>query len=138
MKQSIGVIAGVLLVGSVWAQSAPMSQSFKPPVASEVPASDASAATQSASASGLSDAEKIARIENVGAEPTCEDAVYDKPQVHGSIRTTVVAGSHVSGSYNEGTVNVVKHYGGCDAPHGGVTVFVTAHVGKGDFHRDRR
>ncbi|MEI7036356.1 hypothetical protein [Fulvimonas yonginensis] len=62
----------------------------------------------------------------------CDDANYNQPQVHGSVGTGVVAGSHVGGSYQRGTVNLSKAFGSCQHPSGGISVSIGA--GTGHFH----
>lgn len=64
--------------------------------------------------------------------PGCNDAAYGKPQVNGSIGMGVVAGDHVSGNYQTGSVNVTKALGSCDHPTGGVSVSIN--VGQGNFN----
>ena len=145
MKQLIGVIAGALLAGSAWAQSAP------PPLDLKVPpsiptVSGANAAKPPASAPGMYYGDTSSRVSgsavassgDADAAPACDDATYNKAQVHGSVSTTVVGGNHVSGTYNAGSVNLTQHYGSCEDPHGGVTLTIGASVGQGNFHRGRR
>ncbi|MGH8041486.1 MAG: hypothetical protein ACREPN_05515 [Rudaea sp.] len=64
--------------------------------------------------------------------PGCNDATYGKPQVHGSIGMGVVAGNHISGNYQTGSVNVTKALGSCDHPTGSVSL--TINVGQGNFN----
>ena len=66
------------------------------------------------------------------AIPDCDDATFNQAQVHGSVSTGVMAGSHVSGNYQSGTVNLSKAFGSCDHPTGGVSVSIGA--GEGHFH----
>lgn len=78
------------------------------------------------------------RMENVEAAddtPRCDDATYNKPQVHGSLTTGVVSASHGgSGSYQGGTVSLSQAFGSCDHPTGGVSISVggtQGHFGRG-------
>lgn len=74
-----------------------------------------------------------------GAPPACDDKTYGEPQVHGSIGMGIVAGSHLSGNYQSGTVQVTKALGTCDDPTGFVGLSIS--VGQGNFnhrHRGRR
>ena len=67
--------------------------------------------------------------------PRCDDATYNKPQVHGSVTTGVVSASHGgSGSYQAGTVSLSQAFGSCEHPTGGVSISVgggTSHFGGG-------
>ncbi|SEP06717.1 hypothetical protein SAMN02800692_3514 [Luteibacter sp. UNC138MFCol5.1] len=57
--------------------------------------------------------------------PDCDDATYNKPQVHGSVSTGVVSASHgYGGSYQAGTVNLSQAFGSCDHPKGGVSISI--------------
>jgi hypothetical protein len=55
----------------------------------------------------------------------CDDATYNKPQVHGSVSTGVVAGNHFSGSYQTGTVNITQPLGDCKHPTGSLSISVS-------------
>lgn len=68
--------------------------------------------------------------------PTCDDSTYNQTQVHGSVGMGVVAGNHVSGNYQTGTINLSKALGSCDQPTGGVSISIG--VGQGDFHGGSR
>ena len=66
--------------------------------------------------------------------PRCDDATYNKPQVHGSLSTGVVSSSRGgSGSYQAGEVNLTQAFGSCEHPTGGVSISVGS--GTGHFHR---
>ncbi len=157
MNRLIGVIAATLLVGSVWAQSAPPlnlklpANSNMPP--SSLPASSSSAraaadASQPATASstgkpapGVYYGDTSGRMGNTGRDTTaaqaCDDSTYNQPQMHGSVGMGVVGGSGISGSYQTGTVNVTKNLGDCEHPTGAISFSIG--VGNGNFHgRDRR
>lgn len=67
--------------------------------------------------------------------PRCDDATYNKPQVHGSLTTGVVSASHGgSGSYQGGAVSLSQAFGSCEHPTGGVSISVggtQGHFGRG-------
>jgi hypothetical protein len=63
------------------------------------------------------------------ATDSCDDATVNKPKVHGSVSTGVVAGNHFSGNYQAATVNVTKPLGDCKHPKGSLSI--TAHVSQG-------
>jgi len=72
-----------------------------------------------------------ADIEDDG--PHCDDATYNKPQVHGSVTTGVVSASHGgSGSYQGGAVSLSQAFGSCEHPTGGVSISVGGATGH--FH----
>lgn len=72
-----------------------------------------------------------ADIEDDG--PHCDDATYNKPQVHGSVTTGVVSASHGgSGSYQGGAVSLSQAFGSCEHPTGGVSISVGGTTGH--FH----
>ncbi|MDE2248860.1 MAG: hypothetical protein KGJ96_09840 [Xanthomonadaceae bacterium] len=145
MKRLIGVIAGSLLVGSVWAQSASAPLNLKLP-AGDLPASSASTAaaasrpTSAASiakpAPGVYYGDTSGRMGNAeqdtASAQACDDSTYNQPQVHGSVGMGVVGGSHMSGSYQTGAVDITKNLGDCDHPTGAVSFSIG--VGNGDFH----
>jgi len=65
------------------------------------------------------------------ATQRCDDATYNQPQVHGSASMGVMGGNHVSGSYQDGTINITKNLGDCEHPSGGIGVSIS--VGQGQF-----
>lgn len=70
-------------------------------------------------------------------EPRCDDATYNKPQVHGSVSTGVMSGSHGrSGDFQSGVVNLSQAFGSCDHPTGGVSISVGG--GTGHFNPGHR
>ncbi len=69
-------------------------------------------------------------------KPTCDDAAYAQPQVHGSVGMGVVAGNRISGNYQTGAVQVTKALGSCDHPSGGMSLSID--VGRGNFGGSRR
>ena len=68
-------------------------------------------------------------------KPACDDATYTQPQVHGSVGMGVVAGNHVSGNYQTGSVRLSKNLGSCDHPAGGMSLSID--VGQGHFNGSR-
>lgn len=66
--------------------------------------------------------------------PPCDDSTYNKPQVHGSVGMGVIAGSHVSGNYQNGSVRYSQAFGSCEHPTGHVSIS----VGVGQGHLDGR
>ena len=141
MKRLIGVIAGSLLVGSVWAQAASQPLNLKLPAGdamppSDLPASSASSAKPAANPPGVYYGDTSGRMGNTGAvarATDCDDSTYNQPQVHGAVSTGVMSGSHIgTGTFNAGEVNVTKRYGSCDDPSGGVSFSIR--VGESDFH----
>lgn len=66
------------------------------------------------------------------APPPCDDGNYNQPQVHGSVGMGVVAGNHVSGNYQSGSVRYSQAFGSCEHPTGHVSIS----VGVGQGHID--
>ena len=64
-------------------------------------------------------------------KPACDDAAYAQPKVHGSVGMGVVAGNHISGNYQTGSVQATKNFGSCDHPTGGMSLSID--VGQGNF-----
>lgn len=63
--------------------------------------------------------------------PRCDDATYNKPQMHGSVSTGVMSGSRgSSGSYQAGTVSLSQAFGSCDHPTGGISISVGGGTGR--------
>lgn len=68
---------------------------------------------------------RMANTEADSGVPRCDDATYNKPQVHGSLSTGVVSASHGgSGSYQTGVVSLSQAFGDCEHPTGGVSISV--------------
>ncbi|OOG54467.1 hypothetical protein [Rhodanobacter sp. C03] len=143
MKRLILALAGTLLVSSVAAQTASKPLNLKLPPG-DVPAASSTAAQPASSGSSPTAAAKPApgvyygdtsghmsddRTANARA---CDDSKYNDPQMHGSVGMGVVAGNHVSGSYQTGEVSVTKALGDCEHPSGGIGFSVS--VGQGNFH----
>jgi len=148
--KAITVLATLALVAtSAWAQDASKPLNLRLP-ADYVPA-PASSAAAPASASTVAGAPKnggsvavtpprpkdppgayygdtsgrMANTETESDAPRCDDASYNKPQVHGSLSTGVVSASHGgSGSYQAGVVSLSQAFGSCEHPTGGVSISV--------------
>ena len=79
---------------------------------------------------------RMANVVEADDRPRCDDATYNQPQVHGSVSTGVVSGSHgFGGNYQAGTVSVSQAFGSCDHPTGGVSISVGG--GTGHFNGGR-
>ncbi|KAF1007921.1 MAG: hypothetical protein GAK28_01397 [Luteibacter sp.] len=79
---------------------------------------------------------RMANVVEADDRPRCDDATYNQPQVHGSVSTGVVSGSHgFGGNYQSGTVSVSQAFGSCDHPTGGVSISVGG--GTGHFNGGR-
>jgi hypothetical protein len=124
-----------LLTTSAWAQTAGKPLNLKLPP-SDLPAASSTAAKPASSAPGVYYGDTSGRMSNndttAAATSNCDDYSYNQPQVHGSVGMGVVSGSHASGSYQTGTVNVTKAFGSCDHPTGGVSISIGG--GTGNFH----
>ena len=59
------------------------------------------------------------------ATDSCDDATYNKPQVHGSVSAGVAAGNHVSGNYQAAAVNISKRRGDCKHSSGNMSITVS-------------
>ncbi|PTR33524.1 hypothetical protein C8J98_103287 [Luteibacter sp. OK325] len=150
--KAIVVLATLALVAtSTWAQDASKPLNLRLP-ADYVPAPASSTAAAPASASSVTgtapkNGDSVAvtpsrpkdppgayygdtsgRMANTEADsgvPRCDDATYNKPQVHGSLSTGVVSASHGgSGSYQAGVVSLSQAFGDCEHPTGGVSISV--------------
>ena len=126
------LLLAALLTAPAW------SQSSSPPLNLKLPPSDlpapASTAPKPSSAPGVYYGDhrgRTAADEDVAVDD-CDDATYGKPQVHGSVGMGVMSGSHVDGSYQQGTVSLSKAFGSCDHPGGGVSVSIG--TANGHFH----
>jgi hypothetical protein len=163
MNRLISIVAGSLLASSVWAQThgQPLNLKLPPgdlPAASSTAAVPAAAATPIMTGSvpaigataapasrtpGVYYGDTSGRVGNdtaAAAAPACDDATYNKAQVHGSVGMGVAAGDHVSGNYQTGTVDVTKRLGSCDDPHGGMSMSIsvgTSHLNGGRRRYDR-
>jgi hypothetical protein len=158
IKWLISVTAGALLVTSAWAQTTqplnlklpsnlpassasaakPASSSSTAPAAGSTPVAGATAGSGAAPAkpapgvyygdtSGSTDA-------GIASAQACDDSKFNDPQVHGSVSTGVVSGSHVGTStWEGGEVNVTKTFGDCDHPTGSVGFSISVNQGQGNF-----
>ena len=98
------------------------------------PASAASTSPAAASQPGMyyGDTRGRTDVNEAGdIPPPCDDSKYNKPQVHGSVGMGVVAGSHVSGNYQTGSVRYSQAFGSCEHPTGHVSISVG--VGQGNM-----
>lgn len=120
------LLAG-LFAPSAWAQTGKPLNLKLPP--SDLPAPAATTA-KPATAPGVYYGDTSGRTAAddaaAAAIPDCDDATYNQAQMHGSVSTGVMAGSHVGGNYQSGTVNLSKAFGSCDHPTGGVSVSIGA------------
>ena len=158
MKINRYLIASVAsaLAASAWAQSTPPALNLNLPANSAAAASPPPAPTKVADKSALAavttTAATMPALENPppsGAQydananaivdaadsrgsAACDDATYGQPQVHGSIGMGVVAGNHVNGNYQTGSVRMTKALGSCDHPTG--MVGLSIRVGQGNFN----
>lgn len=164
MKIKRCLVAGIacVLASSAWAQTAPPkpltltlpseSRSIAPAPAHDAsvvssglstPVAKATVATASPSASSPAPQPGVYYGDS-GARPVradradlrgCDDSIYNQPQVHGSVGVGVLAGNHVSGNYQTGTINWSKALGSCEHPTGGIDISIR--VGQGNFNGGR-
>lgn len=150
IKSLVALASTLLLASPVMAQSAshkPLNLDLPP---SDIPAAPAtthanpqpatasSSARSQASQPGMyyGDTSGRAGVAYAGnGPPPCDDSTYNKPQVHGSVGMGVVAGNHVSGNYQTGSVRYDQSFGSCEHPTGHVTISVG--VGQGHFDGGR-
>lgn len=132
---------GSVPAASTSAADAPAAASTTPIMTGSVPALPAPGADATAShaaatqpAPGVYYGDTSGRMGNteVAEAPACDDSTYNNAQVHGSVGMGVMAGSHMSGNYQTGSVNVSKRLGSCDDPKGGVSMSIS--VGTGQFN----
>lgn len=123
-----------LLASPAWAQSTAKPLNLKLPPG-ELPAASSTAAAPAHNA-GVYYGDTSGRMGNAEVasddRPDCDDSTYNQPQMHGSVGMGVMGGSHMSGNYQTGTVNISKAFGSCDEPSGGISISVGA--GSGHFH----
>lgn len=124
-----------LLASPAWAQSTAKPLNLKLPPG-ELPAASSTAAAPAHNAPGVYYGDTSGRMGNAEVasddRPDCDDSTYNQPQMHGSVGMGVMGGSHMSGNYQTGTVNISKAFGSCDEPSGGISISVGA--GSGHFH----
>ena len=157
IKWLISVTAGAVLVTSAWAQT---TQPLNLKLPSNLPASSATAAkpasssstapaastpvSGAAAASGAAPAKPAPGVyygdtsgstdAGIANAQGCDDSKFNQAQVHGSVSTGVVSGSHVgTGTWEGGEVNVTKAYGDCDHPTGSVGFSISVNQGQGNF-----
>jgi hypothetical protein len=158
IKWLISTLAGTLLVTSVWAQT---TQPLNLKLPGNLPASSATAAkpaSSSSTAAAPSANPNPGSTAGTGAAPSkpapgvyygdtsgstdagiasaqaCDDSKFNDPQVHGSVSTGVVSGSHVGTStWEGGEVSVTKALGDCDHPTGSVGFSISVNQGQGNF-----
>jgi hypothetical protein len=120
----LALLLASLLTAPAWSQDARAPLNLKLPP-SDLPAT-ASTAPRPASAPGVyyGDTSGRTAADDQATVPDCDDATYNRPQVHGSVGMGVMSGRHVDGSYQQGTVNLSKAFGSCDHPSGGVSVSI--------------
>ena len=128
-----------LLTAPAWAQTSGKPLNLKLPP-SDIPAASSTAAKPAANAPGVYYGDTSGRMGNndstdTATETDCDDYSYNQPQMHGSVGMGVMSGSHMSGNYQTGTVNITKAFGSCDHPSGGVSISVGA--GSGHFNGRR-
>src|SRR5512139_1075128 len=142
IHRTLGLLLASALATSAAAQSADRPLNLKlPPGAAPAASSSAAKPAAASTAPGVyygdtSGSTDAAIAANEPPADTCDDASYNKTQVHGSVGMGVVAGNHVSGHYQTGTVNLSKAFGDCDHPTGGVSISIGA--GQGHFDHDGR
>ena len=123
-----------LLAAPAWAQSSGKPLNLKLPPG-DLPPASSTAAAPARDAPGAYYGDTSGRMGNAevasGERPDCDDSTYNQPQMHGSVGMGVVGGSHMSGNYQTGTVNLSQAFGSCDHPGGGVSISVGA--GSGHF-----
>jgi hypothetical protein len=132
IKRHLVAVAASLLVTTAWAQTAGKPLNLKLPP-SDLPAAS-STAPKPATPKTAGDAPgvyygdtsgRMGNTEPVADTPDCDDSTYNEPQVHGSVGTGIVTGSHMgTGNWNAGQVNVSKAFGSCDEPSGGISISV--------------
>jgi len=130
----LSLLFASLLALPAWAQNAGKPLNLKLPP-SDLPVSSATAAKPPASAPGVyygDTSGHLAADDEAPPHDDCDDATYNQPQLHGSVGMGVMSGSHVDGSYQQGTVNLSKAFGSCDHPTGGISVSVGTSTGH--FH----
>lgn len=147
-------LASSALVASAWAQTtpSPLNLSLPPNAATAATPARAKDTSKTALAAVTTTAASTPALQNPPRSGTgydananaivdaadsrasagCDDAGYSRPQVHGSIGMGVVAGNHVNGNYQTGSVRVTKALGSCDHPTG--MVGLSINVGQGRFN----
>ncbi|GAA0259074.1 hypothetical protein [Rhodanobacter caeni] len=132
IQRHLVAIAASLLATTAWAQTAGKPLNLKLPPG-DLPAASATAPQPptpktAGDAPGVYYGDTSGRMGNtepVAGAPDCDDSTYNQPQVHGSVGTGIVTGSHMgTGNWNSGHVSVSQAFGSCDEPSGGVSISV--------------
>jgi hypothetical protein len=128
-----------LFAGATFAQAPakPLNLAVPP---TDIPVAASTAAAPAKDPPGTYYGDKSGRMPVADVEPAdrCDDATYNKPQVHGSVSTGVVSASHYgTSSYQAGTVNVSQAFGSCDHPTGGVSISISGANDNGGRYRGR-
>lgn len=131
------LLAASLFATLAMAQNASQPLNLKLPPSSELPPSSLPAASSSAakpasSTPGMYYGDTSGHVSHASAAKPCDDSTYNQAQTHGSVGMGVMGGSHMSGNYQTGSVEVSKNLGDCDDPKG--TVGLSISVGKEQFH----
>ncbi|MEW9571104.1 hypothetical protein ABQJ54_05025 [Rhodanobacter sp. Si-c] len=142
MKRLVIALTASLLATAALAQTSGQSLNLKLPPQNDLPPSDlpahASSTSKPASSSvpgvyyGDTSGSTSAADEHTASAQRCDDSTYNQAQMHGSVGMGVMAGNHMSGNYQTGSVSVTKNLGDCDHPSGGVSFSIG--VGQGNFH----
>lgn len=145
LKLLLAACAAVLLAGPALAQSTsgkPLNLELPPESvpaqatsahAVSKPAHASSSARSAASQPGVyygDTSGRIAATDAPGTTLSCDDASYNKPQVHGSVGMGVIAGNHTSGHYQSGTVHIAQAFGSCAHPTGHMSITVGVEQGQ--------
>jgi hypothetical protein len=132
IQRHLVAIAASLLATTAWAQTAGKPLNLKLPPG-DLPAASATASQPptpktAGDAPGVYYGDTSGRMGNtepVAEAPDCDDSTYNQPQVHGSVGTGIVTGSHMgTGNWNAGQVSVSQAFGSCDEPSGGISISV--------------
>ena len=132
IKRLLVAVAASLLAATAWAQTTGKPLNLKLPPG-DLPATSSTAPKPAVpktagDAPGVYYGDTSGRMGNtepVAEAPDCDDSTYNKPQVHGSVGTGIVTGSHMgTGNWNAGQVSVSQAFGSCDEPSGGISISV--------------
>lgn len=140
MQRFLPALLATLLAAPAWAQSTDKPLNLKLPP-SDLPAASRTAATPARAAPGVYYGDTSGSLGTDISDTTdtgdCDDSSYNQAQVHGSVSTGVMTGSHIgTGTWNSGEIHVSKAFGSCDDPSGGINFSVG--TSEGHFHGDRR
>jgi hypothetical protein len=141
MKRLVIALTASLLATAALAQNSGRQLNLKLPPQNDLPPSDlpahsASTAKPASNAPGVYYGDTSGRMSDTGEHSAsarhCDDSTYNQAQMHGSVGMGVMAGNHMSGNYQTGTVSITKNLGDCDHPTGAVNFSIG--VGQGRFH----